>query len=155
MGVFEKLRELYSENQRKNLVLFVGAGISSNYAKVDGGKFPSWEELIEYLSMDDANKDCDFLRVAQVYEDNHSRRELIDCVKNAFPNNYEYGEIHEAILNLTPVHIITTNYDDLLERAMRYKQLDIRYHVVSKDDSLPESNIKQNILLKAHGDFVE
>jgi len=155
MGVFEKLRELYSENQRKNLVLFVGAGISSYYAKVDGGKFPSWEELIEYLSMDDANKDCDFLRVAQVYEDNHSRRELIDCVKNAFPNKYEYGEIHEAILNLTPVHIITTNYDDLLERAMRYKQLDVRYHVVSKDDSLPESNIKQNFLLKAHGDFVE
>ena len=55
-------------------------------------------------------------------------------------------------MQLNPCHIITTNYDDLLEQsALRNNK---QYYVVSKDAQLP-ANQGEKMLIKMHGDFNE
>ena len=39
--------------------------------------------------------------------------------------------IHDAILELAPCHIITTNYDDLIEQNIEQKFM--QYHIIRKD----------------------
>ena len=72
MKVFNELRNLYQEKEQNNLVIFVGAGISENYANIkDGKKFPSWKTLVESLVPEDMDKTSiiDSLKIAQIFQD--------------------------------------------------------------------------------------
>jgi hypothetical protein len=156
MRVFSELRNLYLEKEQNNLVIFVGAGISENYAKINSGKgFPSWKTLVDALVAEDMQhkKDVDFLKIAQIFQDNNSKEALVYKVKELFPNDYDFHDIHKLIFDLEPEHVLTTNYDSLLEKAMRFKNLDIKYHIVDTDEAIPLSKSKQNLLVKAHGDL--
>ena len=73
MKVFNELRNLYQEKEQNNLVIFVGAGISENYANIkDGKKFPSWKTLVESLVPEDMDKTSiiDSLKIAQILKEN-------------------------------------------------------------------------------------
>ena len=156
MKIFSELRSLYEEKEQNNLVIFVGAGISENYANINGGTgFPSWQTLIDAMVAEDMQhkNDVDFLKTAQIFQDNNSKEALVNKVKELFPKDYDFHEIHKLIFDLEPEHILTTNYDSLLEKAMRYKNLDIKYHIVDSDEKIPLSKSKQNLLVKAHGDL--
>lgn len=151
--VFDELRELYNEKEQNNLVVFIGAGISENYAEIKNDKsFPSWKKLIDEIKIGNNNTD-DFLKSAQIYEDNYSKEALVTKVKELFPKEYNCHDIHKLIYEIEPTHIITTNYDDLLEKAMRIKNLDNKFHVVDTDAQIPLSKSKHNLLVKAHGDL--
>ena len=151
--VFDELRELYNEKEQNNLVVFIGAGISENYAEIRNDKsFPSWKKLIDEIKIGNNNTD-DFLKSAQIYEDNYSKEALVTKVKELFPKEYNCHEIHKLIYEIEPAHIITTNYDDLLEKAMRIKNLDNKFHIVDTDAQIPLSKSKHNLLVKAHGDL--
>ncbi|MEA2049179.1 MAG: hypothetical protein U9O56_00375 [Campylobacterota bacterium] len=109
MTVYNHLKKLHEENEKENLVIFVGAGISENYAKVNDNKsFPSWDDLTNSLKLND-NSTKDFLQIAQIYQDNFSINALLKKVQDLFPNNYEHTKIHEFIFELNPTHILTTN----------------------------------------------
>lgn len=156
MRVFTELRNLYNEKEQNNLVIFVGAGISENYANVQrGAGFPSWKTLVNALVAKDMidKSDMDFLKIAQIFQDNNSKEALVYKVKELFPKEYDFHDIHKLIFDLEPEHILTTNYDSLLEKAMRYKNLDSKYHVADTDEAIPLSKSKQNLLVKAHGDL--
>lgn len=151
--VFDELRELYNEKEQNNLVVFIGAGISENYAEIKNDKsFPSWRKLIDEIKIGNNSTD-DFLKSAQIYEDNYSKEVLVTKVKELFPKEYNCHDIHKLIYEIEPAHIITTNYDDLLEKAMRIKNLDNKFHIVDTDAQIPLSKSKHNLLVKAHGDL--
>jgi len=151
--VFDELRELYNEKEQNNLVVFIGAGISENYAEIKNDKsFPSWKKLIDEIKIGNNSTD-DFLKSAQIYEDNYSKEALVTKVKELFPKEYNCHDIHKLIYEIEPTHIITTNYDDLLEKAMRIKNLDNKFHIVDTDAQIPLSKSKHNLLVKAHGDL--
>lgn len=151
--VFDELRELYNEKEQNNLVVFIGAGISENYAEIKNDKsFPSWKKLIDEIKIGNNSTD-DFLKSAQIYEDNYSKEALVTKVKELFPKEYNCHDIHKLIYEIEPAHIITTNYDDLLEKAMRIKNLDNKFHIVDTDAQIPLSKSKHNLLVKAHGDL--
>ena len=137
------------EASRQNrLVIFIGAGVSTNSG------VPMWGKLIDALKKDlpESLKDeKDDLKIAQLYKDSRGHKEYIEKVKESLM----YGKvspnpIHNIILDLKPCHIITTNYDDLIEQAatQKYQQ----YYVVRKDEDLPYI-LYQNTLIKMHGDF--
>ncbi len=156
MRVFNELKNLYREKEQNNLVIFVGAGISENYADIKGSAgFPSWQTLVDALVAKDMidKSDMDFLKIAQIFQDNNSKEALVYKVKELFPKEYDFHDIHKLIFDLEPEHILTTNYDSLLEKAMRYKNLDAKYHVADTDEAIPLSKSKQNLLVKAHGDL--
>lgn len=156
MEVFDKLRSLYFEKEKENLVIFVGAGISKYFANIEEENgFPSWDELVKEFIIDDLKetKCIDYLKTMQIYEDTYSREVLINKVKERFPKKYKCGDIHKLIFDIKPAHIITTNYDNLLEKAMTEKHSTGEYHIVVEDKSIPLSNSKQKFILKAHGDL--
>ena len=156
MKVFNELRNLYQEKEQNNLVIFVGAGISENYANIkDGKKFPSWKTLVESLVPEDMDKTSiiDSLKIAQIFQDNYSKEALAYKVKELFPQDYDSHEIHQLIFDLEPAHVLTTNYDHLLEKALQVNGLDNKYHIIDADEAIPLSRSKQNLLVKAHGDI--
>lgn len=79
-----------------------------------------------------------------------SKDKFIDIVKSCFNKSSVENDIHEEILSLNPSSIITTNFDDLIEKACKNKAE--KYITVASDDEI--SSIQgQHFILKIHGDF--
>jgi hypothetical protein len=95
--------------------------------------------------------ETDDLKIAQLYMDARGEKEYLDKVKSVLKHHCVIpNDIHKAILDLKPCHIITTNYDDLFEQEIQneYKQ----YSVVRRDGDIPKMSYP-NALIKMHGDF--
>lgn len=140
-----KLHKAYKQGR---LVIFVGAGVSANSG------VPTWGKLIKALKNDLPNNfenEKDDLKVAQIYKDSHGYKNYFEKVRDILKDGRAtYNPIHQSILELNPVHIITTNYDDLIEQAI---QADCKqYEVIAKDGDLPYYRYP-NKLVKMHGDF--
>jgi hypothetical protein len=75
----------------------------------------------------------------------------MDKVKDVLKcNEVIPNQLHQAILALNPCHIITTNYDDLLEQEIKneFKQ----YALIRDDKDMPGMEYP-NALIKMHGDY--
>ena len=142
------LKNIQIASQTDRLVLFVGAGVSANSG------VPTWKRLIDEMKKELPNSisyETDDLKVAQAYKDIRGEKEYLDKVKEVLRHNKVIpNPIHEAIFNLNPVHILTTNYDDLLEQELEneFKQ----YDIIREDLDLPNM-IYSGALVKMHGDF--
>lgn len=133
----------------RRLVVFAGAGIS-----VDSG-VPSWSELVQELrsEIDIPASETDFLRIAQMYCNERQQKEFIDKVREVLKyKKLRYNEIHEAIFELNPEYILTTNFDDLLEQVIKAKAYP--FSVVTKDSEFPYVR-NTKLLVKIHGDLEE
>ena len=140
-----KLHKAYKQGR---LVVFVGAGVSANSG------VPTWGKLIKALKNDLPNNfenEKDDLKVAQIYKDSHGYKNYFEKVRDILKDGRAtYNPIHQSILELNPIHIITTNYDDLIEQAI---QADCKqYEVIARDGDLPYYRYP-NKLVKMHGDF--
>lgn len=130
------------------LVLFVGAGVSKNSG------VPMWGELIDKMKSElpeSVRLEKDDLKLAQLYKDSRGEKEYLEMVKNTLCHNKVIpNPIHKELLSLNPIHIITTNYDDLIEQEIRneYKQ----FAIVRSDKDLPQM-VYPNALIKMHGDY--
>ena len=135
-------------SKQDKLVIFVGAGVSTNSG------VPMWGKLIESLKQDlpeTLRQETDDLKVAQLYKDSRGYKEYMEKIKESLMcGKISPNPIHYAILDLKPCHIITTNYDDLIEQAIMQKYQ--QYYVVKRDTDLPYLQY-QNTLIKMHGDF--
>ncbi|MGN0277937.1 MAG: SIR2 family protein [Lachnospiraceae bacterium] len=164
----KKIREAQENNQ---LIVFVGAGVSHNSG------IPTWWELIkkiaEKIGYDKCNscskrkRTCpkekceeryeftqdEFLRIPEYYyqtdaSDKHT--EYYELIRNTLSCNMESNPIDDEIFNLLPHHIITTNYDPLLEKSTNLNaQL---YTVVFRDSDLL-SKANERYIIKMHGDL--
>ncbi|MBV3867459.1 SIR2 family protein [Phocaeicola coprocola] len=144
------IQQLQDAARQNRLVIFVGAGVSASAG------VPAWRELVDMFKnelpegMYDQN---DILKSAQIYRELRGEVEYMKQVKRIL----KYGQsscnqIHKAIMELNPCHIVTTNYDDLLEQSAL--QNNKQYYVVVKDSDLP-ANQGERMLVKMHGDFRE
>jgi hypothetical protein len=133
--------------ENKKLVVFAGAGIS-----MDSG-VPGWSQLVEQLKKDIEVPpgEADPLRIAQMYFNKRGQKELFEKLKTVLQyRQTKYNGIHEAIFELRPEHILTTNFDDLLEQVMEAKAEP--FSVVRHDGDFPYA-LNTNLLVKVHGDF--
>lgn len=146
----------YSEDRRilkqavddNKLVVFVGAGASINSG------IPLWKVAVEKIydkigpTALDKNET---LKIPQVYFNARGEKEYNELVKDIFMYaNKNPNKIHELIVKLKPCHVITTNYDDFLERAFikNGEFLD----VVQKDTEIPYCK-NSRMIIKMHGGF--
>ncbi|MCM1140079.1 MAG: SIR2 family protein [Bacteroides sp.] len=142
------IKRIQDASRNGRLVLFVGAGVSKNSG------VPMWGELIEKMKNElpeSVKYEKDDLKLAQLYKDSRGKKEYMEMVKNTLCHNKVIpNPIHKELLALNPVHIITTNYDDLIEQEIRneYKQ----FAVVRSDKDMPNM-IYPNALIKMHGDY--
>ena len=133
----------------RKLVVFAGAGVS-----MDAG-VPAWSELITELKadIDIPSNESDFLRIAQLYYNERGRKEFIDRIREILNHKkIRYNEIHKALFDLNPEHIITTNFDDLLEQVIKSKAYP--FSVIKKDGEFPYAR-NTKLLVKMHGDMDE
>lgn len=132
-----------------SLVLFVGAGISIN------SNLPSWNELINLLKDElhlDPELKIDNKDVAQRYYETFGKNDYLKKINSIFGKNgvVSTNPLHELIRKIEPKHIITTNYDTLLEET--FEQSLRKYTVISKNQDIPYSN-DSHYLIKMHGDL--
>lgn len=165
MEFFEQVEEIRNAKEQGKLVVFVGAGVSKNSG------LPSWEGLIHAFAESlgykpqrivsktgkESNHFCsdEYLKIPQHVYNNRPEEytKLLemhfgeDALHDKKPNN-----IHELIYDLSPAHIITTNYDSFIEKCVSEKRL--QYTVVSSDkELLEEGKSSKRLILKMHGDY--
>ncbi|MCD4785534.1 MAG: HEAT repeat domain-containing protein [Candidatus Eremiobacteraeota bacterium] len=144
---FEIPRDLPYYIQKKQAVLFVGAGLS----KAAG--LPLWGEFIEILLKDFDTKPqtADFLDIVEYYENEFGRPRLMEKFHDIFgARGIKLTEAHKIIARLPWKTIVTGNYDRLLEKALEESGVDFKTILTNKSISLAAGD-KIN-LLKMHGD---
>lgn len=146
--IHSHILQLQEAMKQNRLVVFVGAGASASVG------VPTWPKLIQSFKSEvpeELYDEGDSLKTAEVYRELRGEAEYLTHVKKVL----KYGEtssglVHDAIMSLDPCHIITTNYDDLLEQAAMSNNK--QYYVVAKDEDLP-LNKGEKMIIKMHGDF--
>ena len=153
--------------EQGKLVIFVGAGVSCN---VDG--MPSWNALIQNMAKAIDYSRCDTCRHrfescenTCLLKDDFSTDELLKVPQHVFNKDQElyYRILNEsiptvtadaplssAIFDINPAHIITTNYDQLLESSKNI--FCEQYQVIVYDKDLLNAD-RGKYIIKMHGDL--
>jgi len=127
-----------------NVIPFLGAGASSS-GRPTGSKWdttcvtflPTGRELSLQLAEDasfpssDPHDRNDLSKVSSYYAEVAANRiDLVGCLHQTLDRDYQIGGIHRFLADVDePLLIITTNYDDLIERAFEAKGKS--YHLVT------------------------
>jgi hypothetical protein len=135
----------------ENVAVFAGAGLSATVG------FADWEGLLAPFAKEmdlDAKREKDHLvRLAQ-YSVNHkhgNRHHLNEALITAFPILKAPSENHKILARLPIETYWTTNYDRLIETALRHesKRTDVKH----QDRELPNSTPRRDaVVYKMHGD---
>lgn len=165
------LKEIQKAQEDDRLVIFVGAGVSKNSG------VPSWWELIKKFgdelnysrcntcsekASDCPKSDCkdryeytqeDFLRIPEYYyqqdtSENHAN--YFDLIQSTLHCDNNSNPIDDEIFSAFPRHIITTNYDSLLEKSESINRP--LYTVVTQDSDLL-AVASDRYIIKMHGDL--
>lgn len=142
------------DNWRKNnkLSVFVGAGVSM----LSG--LPSWSDLIKLMLKEmpdlkyeeDKLSSDDYLKIAQIYFNTYGEEKYKDKVKGSFKEDCTPNKIHDMIYALHPNHILTTNYDNLLEQEA--VKVGRNFSVINADNAVSGAP-SSSYIIKVHGDF--
>ncbi len=164
---YKTIRLLREKNENKKLILFIGSGVSRNVENM-----PSWKDLIVamadfsgYSKCDDCklkrkgcNTKCkikteyspdEYLKIPQ-YAYNRDPDKYSQIINQSFPPVNEDAPLSQAIFDICPDHIITTNYDNLLESSSNMFR--DQYDLIVKDEDLLCAK-KSKYIIKMHGDL--
>lgn len=153
--------------EQGKLVIFVGAGVSCN---VEG--MPDWNNLIQSMAKAIGYSKCTSCRhwsaTCQqncLFKNDYSTDELLKIPQYVYNTNEAlYNQIlsesisvdatdaplSSAIFDINPAHIITTNYDHLLESSNNVFRE--QYQVIVRDKDLLTAD-KSKYIIKMHGDI--
>ena len=140
----EHLRTIRTAIDNDKLVIFVGSGVSYD------SSLPSWGQLIDAMKKALDEKSSNYLKIAEKYYQAFGRNTFYSRLLEYFPAGSEPNDLHRLLLELRPRHIVTTNWDNLLEKEIQRQGL--LYFTVVTDDMLASSPSSQ-LLIKMHGDF--
>jgi len=136
--------------QARECVLFVGAGLSR------GTGLPDWGQLIDQLAGELGldHKGLDYLDLAQWYRERFGPDRLADVIRRTFsdPRHAPLPTLSQYLLMSLPIrHVLTTNYDELLEQTLTaLKRYPIK--VVHQADVARTGQGEGVYVVKLHGD---
>lgn len=172
----EKIREI---NKQHKLVIFVGAGVSRNSGVCSWWELVkemaseiNYNDICEKcetkasvcsegedLGLCSDKYKCqhkynfsseEFLKIPQFFYEDRGEDEYINFLKRKFCREYTSNEIDELIIDLEPEHIITTNYDHLIEDV---SNLSIGNYTIIKNDKDLLEKYGLRYIIKMHGDI--
>ncbi|KRL67959.1 SIR2 family protein [Lentilactobacillus diolivorans] len=148
------LSRLIKASDDSRLILFVGAGVSQNSG------FPSWSRLVEKMAeAQNIQTDKDFtndelLKIPEMmFQKNPTK--YFDIIRKIMQKQHSGNVLDDMIVRLNPDHIITTNYDTLLEKSALNSKI-FKYVTIFDDSSLLlRGNSGSHFILKMHGDITQ
>lgn len=136
--------------QNYTAAMFIGAGFSMTAGYVD------WKNLLSGIAEDlglDIKKETDLISLAQYnYNENGQNRGLInDALFEEFTKEKDLDENHRILARLPISTFWTTNYDSLIEDALRdaKKTVDVKHCNSQLSLTVPH---RDAIVYKMHGD---
>lgn len=149
MQIKSFIKKFSKEIREQNAAIFAGAGFSMEAGYVN------WSELLEPLAEEigiDISKESDLVSLAQYYKNEKSNRtEISKRIIEEFSKEAEPDENH-LILSRLPIRTYwTTNYDSLIEDALKIsgKIVDVKYTVEQLTNTKPN---RDAVIYKMHGD---
>ncbi|RGC51946.1 SIR2 family protein [Absiella sp. AM29-15] len=171
MDWIESIKHIKEAQRNNRLVIFVGAGVSKNSG------IPMWGELIRAIAdeikynhcafcKEEANIKCkerynftqdEYLKIPEYFyrlcmqnDEQTGDKTYYDFIKKTLHTDVESNCIDDIIFQLLPHHIITTNYDTLLEDST---DVNARLYTTIKEDGDLLSSSNDHYIIKMHGDF--
>lgn len=148
--IFEKIKKYMDMDK---ISVFVGAGVSA----LSG--YPSWNVLVRKMSDElgyTREKEHkvfsteELLKIPQMYYNKYKEQKYLKKINDEFIGKYDANEVHDLIFSLRPKHILTTNYDTLLEQtSVKFGR---NYSVINADATV-SSSVSNQYLIKLHGDL--
>lgn len=161
----QSVREIIKAQENNQLVIFVGAGVSKN------SSVPGWSELIRVFADEidyrrdtshDSGTACtpcpaytqeEMLRIPEYYFHRDASKDhaaYYRLIQDTLRCDSGPNPVDDIIFRILPHHIITTNYDSLLEDS---SMLNTRLYTVVREDSDLLSRSGERYLIKMHGDL--
>jgi SIR2-like domain len=168
-SVDDALDAIATALDERRCILFLGAGVHAPPPAGEESRYPSAHrppigkqlsvKLAELCGLEQRapNEDVKNLqRVALFYEIRRSRKQLVDAVIEAVQTGKEPSPMLRALAELNFPIIMTTNYDHLLESALRDAGKDPQKTVYNPQQvttvSRGDPTVGQPIVFKLHGD---
>lgn len=148
-----EFKKIIEASQNHSLTFFVGAGVSAL------SNVPTWKGIIDTISkkmnyeVKDSYSSDEYLRIPQMfyYSIKKNNKKYYNLIQKCLDTtNCQPNEVHKKLLELNPSSFITTNFDDLLEKAsVQYCQ---SFKTIACDSEVPCIN-GDKFILKVHGDI--
>jgi hypothetical protein len=146
------IRNYSKEILEENAAIFAGAGLS-----VSSG-YVSWKELLREIADElklDIDKEHDLVAIAQYHlNENRNRGYLNQKIIEKFANDARENEVHKILARLPIKTFWTTNYDSLIENALRNnrKKVDLKLDRASLAINVTH---RDAVVYKMHGDILQ
>lgn len=147
-GIESFIREYIKALEDGNAAIFAGSGLSAPSGVVD------WKSLLRPLVEEiglDIDKERDLVTLAQYYVNDQGRGGLERLLTEEFCRDLEPNENHRILSSLPIETYWTTNYDDLIETALKEagKSVQVKSSVKVLHTYLPRREAE---IYKMHGD---
>ncbi len=166
MNLYEKVELIKNAKEEDRLVIFIGSGVSFNSG------IPQWKGLVQELARQLSYYKCkkceyrksyekcqqyrecningeEFLKIPQFYYNVHPKK-YFNLIKTVLDIEVEPNDLNRIIMEIKPKHIITTNYDRLIEKTNHSNRL--IYKNIYRDEDLLDM-YSNNYIIKMHGDI--
>ncbi|EEI71667.1 SIR2 family protein [Lentilactobacillus hilgardii] len=149
------LSQLIKASDDSKLIIFVGAGVSQNSG------LPSWSKLVnamaKALNIQSSHEftNDELLKIPEMMFQK-DRNKYFNIIRKTMQKQSSGNTLDDMIVRLSPDHIITTNYDTLLERSASLNARIFQYVTIFDDSSfLLRGNSGSHFILKMHGDITQ
>lgn len=157
---------LVRELAERRCLVFLGAGASAGCVSSDGAtRPPTWDQLLSNLvpKMNTSSEQAiangligekKYLEAAEIICSDVAKPDFTQFIRDTFvAPRYTQSEIHEAVLNIDPKVVITTNYDDVYDTYCRTGDAADGYNIVRYYESHLVSDLRSpvRLIVKAHG----
>lgn len=143
------IREFVKDLNENNAAVFAGAGMSKNSGFVD------WPELLRGIAEElglKVEQEHDLISLAQFHvNEKKGSAKLSRAILEEFSEQAEPSITHEILARLPIRTYWTTNYDSLIEDALKngYKVADVKHSVDQLNTTRPK---RDAVVYKMHGD---
>lgn len=143
------IKEFVNDLAANNVAIFAGAGLSKASGYVD------WAELLADIAQElglQIDRESDLISLAQYHVNEKSRAKLNKKIIEEFVEENELTENHRILARLPISTYWTTNYDRLIENALKEanKRADVKYEVEQIFNTRPK---RDAVVYKMHGDI--
>lgn len=147
MEFYSIIEEMKKALKNDKLILFVGAGVSKNSG------IPTWGQMVRVFAEKlgypvERLSTNEYIRIPQYFygmDDSEGHHVYYDTLRQIITPDAEPNILNMLIADIHPKHIVTTNYDKLMDMAAK------DYTVIRQDKDLFRANAS-HYLIKMHGD---